>query len=148
MLKYELVIDIDAPRDRVVELFIDRDQFRVWQPTLVRLERSQGESGATGATATVVHKMGPREVPMHETVVDGSLPERYEVTYRAKKVFNRVTHRFAELPSGGTRLVYQTEFELSGPMKLIAKLAPGMFKKQSREVLGRFKSFAESKART
>jgi hypothetical protein len=32
-------------------------------------------------------------------------------------------------------------------MKLMAKLAPGMFKKQSRDVLGRFKAFAESKAR-
>lgn len=147
MLQYELVIDIDAPRERVVELFLDRDQYRVWQPTLVRLEPGKGESGATGSTATVVHKMGPREVPMHETVVDGSMPERYEVTYQAKKVFNRVTHRFEALDDQRTRLVYRTEFELSGPMKLMAKLAPGMFKKQSRDVLGRFKAFAESKAR-
>ncbi len=146
MLKYELIIDIHAPRDRVVELFLDRDQYHAWQPTLVRLEPGKGESGATGATATVVHKMGPREVPMLETVIDGSMPERYEVTYRAKAVFNRVTHRFEAVDDARTRLVYQTEFELSGPMKLIAKLAPGMFKKQSREVLGRFKAFAESNA--
>src|SRR5690606_22338318 len=107
-------------------------------------EPGKGEPGATGSTATVVHKMGPREVPMFETVVDGSLPERFVVTYEAKKVFNKVVHTFKELPSGGTRIVYQTEFDLSGPMKLIGKLAPGMFKKQSRDVLSRFKAFAES----
>jgi len=146
MLKYELVIDIRAPRDRVVELFLDRDQYRRWQPTLVRLEPGEGDPGTTGATATVVHKMGPRDVAMREVVTDGALPERYVVTYQAKKVFNRVTHRFEALPDGGTRLRYETEFELSGPMKLIGRLAPGMFKKQSRDVLGRFKTFAEANA--
>ena len=141
-----MVLAIVLQIDSVRSLFLDRAQYHAWQPTLVRLEPGKGASGETGATATVVHKMGPREVPMHETVVDGSMPERYVVSYRAKKVFNRVTHRFEALGEDRTRLVYQTEFELAGPMKLIAKLAPGMFKKQSREVLGRFKAFAESKA--
>ena len=60
-MRYELELDIDLPRERVVELFLDAENLPKWQPDLVsfeplgegdaRAERARVEAGSSDGQA-------------------------------------------------------------------------------------------------
>ena len=142
-MKYELEIDIDLPRERVVELFDDPDNLKKWQPELVSFDHLDGEPGEPGARSRMVYKMGNKEVEMIETIATRNLPDAFSATYEAKGVHNRVDNRFIDLGDGRTRWLFETEFRFRGLMWLMSTLMPGMFRKQSLKFMQQFKDFAE-----
>jgi uncharacterized membrane protein len=143
-MKYITEVEIDLPRDRVIELFDDLDNYANWQESLVSMERIDGEAGQVGATTRLDHKMGKREVSMVETVTRRELPGRYTATYEAKGVWNEADNHFEALQDDRTRWTMNTEFRCSGIMWLMTTLMPGMFKKQTQATMEAFKTFAEA----
>ncbi len=146
-MKYEHSIEIRLPRDRVVALFNDTGNLKLWQKGLVSFEHQSGEPGQVGATSTLRYKMGRREIEMLETVVESDLPRALHFTYEANnnKVWNRVENYFTEAGPNATTWRTANEFRCSGMMKVIATIMPGMFKRQSLKYLKDFKKFAESR---
>ena len=71
---YQLDLEIDLPRERVLELFLDEDNLTKWQPELVSFERIEGENREVGAKTRQLHRMGRREVLMIETVTVADFP--------------------------------------------------------------------------
>lgn len=145
-MKYALDIDIDRPRDEVVALFDDPDNLKHWQPGFLSFEPLAGTPGEPGAQSRLRYTMGKGELEMVETITERALPERFAGTYAAKGVENSVVNRFEELDGGArTRWHLESDFRFTTlSMKLMAKLMPGAFQKQSREFMERFKAFAES----
>lgn len=143
-MKYTLEVEIALPSKRVVELFENPENWPKWQPSLISYEQINGSVGETGSKTRLVHKMGGKEVEMIETVESNNLPEKYTVTYEAKGAWNRVVNSFIEEGPDRTKWVFETEFKCSGFLKVMAFLMPGMFKKQSRKDMQRFKDFAEN----
>ena len=142
-MKYVSVIDIDLPRPRVVELFDDPENMKKWMQGLQEFTHLSGLPGQIGARSKLLFRMGNRRVEMIETITSRNLPDTMGGTYEAKGVFNLITVRFIDL-DGKTRYVSEQEFRFSGLfMKLMARLMPGAFKKQTMKYMQAFKEFAE-----
>ena len=145
-MKYALEIDIDLPREKVIELFDNTDNMFKWMEGLVGFEHLSGESGQEGAQSRLKYKMGKREIEMIETITKRNLPDEFTGTYEAKGVWNEVANRFVEVSPEKTKWITDQEFRFTGFMKVIGFLMPGSFKKQSYKYLELFKKFAEKEA--
>jgi uncharacterized membrane protein len=142
-MKYSVEIEINAPIDRVVELFDNSDNLKEWMDGLESFEIISGEPGQSGAISKLVYQMGKRRVEMIETILVRNLPEDLSSSYKAKGVYNIVKNHFKELPEGKTLYITDQEFQFEGFMKIIGFIMPGAFKKQSMQYLEKFKAFVE-----
>jgi hypothetical protein len=142
-MNYTVEIDIDLPRDRVIELFDDPENLPRWQRGLVSFEHQSGEPGQPGATSRIVFQMGSRQLEMIETVTLRNLPEEFAGTYEAPGVHNIISNRFVELAPDRTRWISENEFRFSGFMKVMGVAMKGTFPKQSLKYMQDFKAFAE-----
>ena len=148
-MRYQLELEINVPRERVVELFLDPDNLQQWQPDLISFEQiGTGEPREVGAKSKQIHRMGKREIEMIETVTVNNSPEELAAIYEAEGVWNLISNRLTETAEGTTRWVLDSHFKFSSlMMKLMALLLPGMFKKQTLTFMQRFKEFAEKSVR-
>lgn len=142
-MKYSNEVVINLPVARVVELFDSVENMHKWQPGLISFEHLSGTAGQPGAKSKLRYKMGNREVDMIETITVRDLPREFSGTYEAKNVYNHVVNNFIPVGDNKTKYIAHTEFKLSGIMKLVGWLMPGMFKKQSQQFLDQFRDFAE-----
>ena len=144
MKPYSLEIDIDLPRERVIELFDDPDNLFKWQKGLQSFERLSGTPGEPGARSKLVFLNGKRKVEMIEIVTDRSLPDRFDGCYEWPGGKNILQNRFTELGPERTRWESTCEFQFdSFMMKAMGLLFKPMFRKQSMGYLRAFKAFAE-----
>lgn len=144
-MKYSLEIEINKPRDEVIKLFDNAENMSKWMEGLQSLEPVSGTPGKVGAKSKLKFDMNGRNIEMIETITTRNLPEEFAGTYEADGVFNIVSNRFLAEDMGTTRWITESEFQFNSlPMKLMAFLISGMFKKQSLKFLENFKKFAES----
>ena len=133
------------PRDRVIELFDDPDNMPKWQPDLVSFEHLEGTPGEAGAKSKLTYDIRGRKTVLIETLTLKELPEKFEGTYDTNGIHNIIKNRFIDNGDGTTTWETTSTFELKGfLMKIMAFIAPGMFKKQSKLIQQRFKEFAEN----
>jgi len=144
IVNYQIAIEINLPRGRVIELFDNPDNLPKWQPGLVSVEPLSGTPGQIGAKSRLKYKMGSREVEMVETITERNLPDVFSGTYEAKGVWNEVINRFEEISPAKTRWVSDVTFKFSGMMKLMAAATPSAFKKETLKFMKNFKDFAEN----
>ena len=142
-MHYTVEIDIDLPRDRVIELFDSTENLKKWQRGLQTFEHLEGEPGQAGAKAHMVFRMGKRKFEIDETITERDLPDGLTCTYDAKGVHNIVKNRFVEVTPDKTRWTAEHEFVFSGFMKIVGFLAKSAFPKQSMKYMRDFKAFAE-----
>ena len=71
------------------------------------------------------------------------MPEEFSGTYEANGVLNIQKNYFEEIDENTTKWVSESEFQLSGFMKIMSWFMPGAFKKQSQKYLDQFKVYAE-----
>ena len=143
-MKYQTEIEIKIPRDQLVALYADRENYRHWQPSLVKIEQIKGDGFETGSQARLTVKMGKREMEMVETISRNELPERIDQVYETPGVYNKNENVFIAVDASKTRWVQENLFEFEKfPLKLMATFTPGMFKKQSQKYMADFKTYAE-----
>tara|TARA_Y100001960_G_scaffold305980_1_gene360706 strand:+ start:297 stop:749 length:453 start_codon:yes stop_codon:yes gene_type:complete len=142
-MQYTETIEINLSRSRVTKLFDNPENYSQWQDSLLGLEYLSGEPGQQGARTLLHHKMGKREIEMVETITERDLPELFVATYEADGVWNQAINRFHELPGNRTLWTLESEFRCKGLMWILAKLFPGMFRKETRKVMEAFRMFAE-----
>ena len=144
--RYTLELDIDVPRDKLIEYFDNPDNLPKWQPSLISVEHMSGEPGQPSAKTMFKYKMGKREVDMVETILTRKLPDEFTATYEAKGVWNEMLNYFHEIDGGSrTRWEFETEFRCTTLMlRLMSFFMPNMFKKASAKNMQDFKKFAEA----
>lgn len=143
-MKYTTEVMIDLPRQKVLQLLDDPENMKHWQRGLQGYKMLSGNPGTEGAKMELHYKMGKREILMIETIIKQDLPDEWHATYDAKGVHNLQKNYFHDLDGKRTHWVSETTFEFSGLfMKLMGKLMPKAFKKQSQKYLEDFKAFAE-----
>ena len=92
--------------------------------------------------AELTTRAGNRVTGMTETVENNALPDSLDVIYETHGVWNRSVNRFiAETPES-TRWIADNEFRFTGARKALA-LLEGSFKRESLDIMERFKAFAE-----
>lgn len=142
-MKYSSEIEINLPVKKVVELFNNPDNLKLWQPGLQSFQHLSGTPGEPGAKSKLHYIMGKRDIEMIETITVNNLPDEFSGTYEAKGVWNEVKNCFIPLDENRTLYRCENEFQFSGFMKIIGFLMPGAFKKESYKYLVQFKEFAE-----
>ncbi len=143
-MKYTQEIEIDLPRERVLELFVDTDNLPKWQEGFVSMTPRSGQPGHPGAVSDMVYQMGKRRIEMTETVTRRDLPDHLDGIYEAKGVKNWIYNQFEDVGGAKTRWISTNEFQFGGMMKVIGFLMPGAFRKQSMKYMVMFKDWAES----
>ena len=143
-MKYITEVEINLPREKVIELFDNTENLKKWQTGLQSFEHLEGDAGQEGAKSQLKYKMGKREIEMVETITKRNLPDEFFGTYETKGVWNEVKNYFTEESDQKTKWRLDTEFKGSGFMKIMMFVAPGMFKKQTLKTMNDFKAFAEN----
>jgi uncharacterized membrane protein len=144
-MKYTVEIEINQPIDKVIELFDNFDNMKLWMKGFKGYKHLEGESGQVGAKTELLYKMGKRDVAMIETITERNLPEVFSGIYEAKGVWNKVENNFKSVAENRTKWTAHQEFKFSNTMmKLMGFFIPGVFKKQSNKYLKDFKHFAEN----
>jgi hypothetical protein len=143
-------IEINLPISKVVELFIDKNNFKNWKNDFISFEYISGIPGEVGSVTKLINKRGI----MFETIISrnmaGEIIETYEHKREEKTILiHRATNSFKTLNENRTLFEVETELvEVNGFLfKLIMTLMAGAGKKYSQIQLNKFKEFAESEIR-
>ncbi|MCD2186184.1 SRPBCC family protein [Actinomycetospora soli] len=153
-MKYTVSTEIAVPRETVVGLLADPAHLPKWLRGLVLHEPVHGEHGQVGTESRVVLRTGQQEMEARETVTRlepadlSDLPPdtvvHYEREIVADGMWNGARERLTEVRPGTTLWESENEYRFDGlPMRLMAPLMRGMFRKQSRQHMADFKAFAE-----
>ncbi len=144
MKPYTVEIEIDLPRDRVIELFDNPDNLIKWQKGLQSFEHISGEPGQPGAKSKLVYLNGKHRVELIETVTERNLPDEFNGRYEWPGGQNTLRNRFIKLGLSRTKWESTCDYQFSGLMpKLMGFFFPGMFRKQNLTFLRNFKAFCE-----
>lgn len=141
-MRYTLEITINAPRDKVVELFTDPEHFVDWQPGLECYELVSGQNRQPGAVAELTTRAGNRVTGMTETIESNELPDTITTVYETHGVWNRNIDAFVAKSADTTLWISDSEFRFTGARKALA-LLEGSFKKESFDTMESFKAFVE-----
>ena len=142
-MNYQLELDINAPRERVIELFLDPDNLKKWQPDLVSFTLISGVGREVGAKSSQIQRMGKRESEIIETIVEPNPPYEYAATYEGGSVWNLIENRFVKTDGNTTHWILDNTFKASGVIGILSFVMPGMFKKQTLKFMNMFKTFVE-----
>lgn len=144
-MKFSCSVEIKLPKNKVAELFNNPDNLKEWQDGFLGLEHLSGTPGENGAKSKMIYKIGKRDMVLEETILENNLPDEFTGRYETKEMVNTMKNQFTAISDKKTRWDAELEYtEFQGFMPiLMAKLMPGMFKKQTQKWLNQFKSFAE-----
>ena len=144
-MKFECHVDINVPKNRVVEAFDSPENLKEWQDGFVSYEHKNGKPGTVGAQAIMIYKTGKREMVLTETILKNDLPDVFIGQYDFKEGSNTMANTFESINESKTRWTAVIEYTKmdSFMMKMMSKLMPGMFRKQTQKWLNQFKVFVE-----
>ncbi len=144
MKPYTVEIEIELPRDQVIELFNSSDNLFKWQTGLQSFEHVSGEPGQDGAKSKLIYINGKHRIELIETVTENRLPDEFNGTYEWNGGMNYLHNQFIELAPDRTKWVSTCEYKFDSlMMKLMGLLAPGKFREQNMMFLRNFKAFCE-----
>ena len=143
-MKFHIEIIVDISFAKLIELFENYENLKIWQPNIIKYTRLTGELGQPGATSEIRYNMVIKEMVMKETIIKRNLPEEFVLRYESDGVKNTVTNNFKEIAPNKTRWIMENNFEFAGIMKYAALAMKGIFRKQTELTMERFKKFAES----
>ncbi|WP_067653992.1 SRPBCC family protein [Nocardia harenae] len=153
-MRYTTSIEIALPRQRVAQLLADPANIPKWLRGVVSHEPIRGEHGQLGTESRVVMRQGSREMECVE-VITRREPARFEDIPEGVTV-----HFDREIAGPGMWSAVRDRLTVAGPqttlweseseyrfdsriVRLLGRLMPGSFRKQSRQQMLDFKAFAE-----
>jgi len=147
-MKYTCTVDIDLPLNKVAELWANEAHFDQWQDGFQSIQLIDGPKDMVGSTSRIIFQQGKRRMELVETILHNNLPKEKKALYEHIHMTNTQTTRFESLSDNKTRYTSEVEYtQFNGVMpRIMAKLFPGMFKKQSQKWMNQFKAFAENSA--
>ncbi len=144
-MKFSCQVEINAPIDQVLELFVNPDNLKEWQDGFISHDHVSGNPGEKDAKSKFIYKSGRNTIELIETIRINKLPEEFLALYEAKQMINTMSSSFTQIDESKTLYTSNLEYiSFHGFLpKLMAKLAPSMFQKQTQKWLDQFKEFVE-----
>jgi hypothetical protein len=153
-MKYTVSIEIALPRERVAQLLADPAHLPQWLRGLVVHEPVSGAHGELGTVSRVVMRMGKQEFEATETItrrepadlheIPSGTVVRFEREIVGGGMWNAARERLTEAGPERTRWESENEYRFDSVlMRLIGRVMPGMFRKQSLQHMRDFQAFAE-----
>jgi len=141
-MKFSCDIKIDAPINHVVKVFENPDSLKHYQDDFISIEHISGEKGSEGAVSKLVYK----QLELKETIITNKLPDVFKALYEHKHMTNTMEVSFKSISENQTLYISEIHYtNFNGFfIKVMAKLFPGMFKKQVYKWMVQFKTYTES----
>ena len=144
MLEFTIEVDIDKPRDQVVEL-MHPDNLSQWVHGFVKMEHISGGLWAKGSKYEWYFKVGEKDHTSTETIITRYLPESFSCTFEDRYALQITENWLDVLPGNQTRWISQQSFlGANWWMSAVIKFMPKIFKSQVERHMTRFKEFAET----
>jgi len=144
-MKYTCTVEIPLNQKECVDLWMDESKFHLWQDGFQHRKWIEGEPNANNSKSEILLAQGKNRMELEERIIDNSLPDYILGEYVHKHMTNTQKTSFQIISEDSTLIrsdVEYTAFRGFLP-RLMAKLFPGMFKKQSQKWLDQFKLLAE-----
>tara|TARA_B100000073_G_scaffold16735_1_gene13529 strand:- start:559 stop:993 length:435 start_codon:yes stop_codon:yes gene_type:complete len=143
-MKYNIEIDIKLPIDEMMLLLENRQNDKKWQEGLDNFQHLEGNAGKKGAKSKITYIFGKRKIEIKETIIKKTL-NKSSFEYESNMVYNIVENSFTSIDQNNTKWKQHHNFRgKSILLKIMIRLMPNMFKKQSIKFLNNFKKFAET----
>lgn len=146
-MKYTCTVDINLPISKTVALWENEDNFKEWQDGFVSIKHLGGNPNNAGAKSKITLNGKGGKMELMETIISNNLPTEKTALYVHSHMTNTQKSMFKKISPTVTQYISEVEYtKFNGFMpKLMAKLFPGMFKKQSQKWMNQFKVFAEKR---
>jgi hypothetical protein len=153
-MKVTVSIEIALPLERVVQLLADSAHLPKWLRGMVLHEPLNGVHGQVGTESRVVMRTGKQTMEATETITRREpanlqgIPEgtvvHFERELVAEGMWSAARDRLTETGPETTLWVQENEYRFSSlPMRLMAPLMRGAFRRQLHQHMQDFKAFAE-----
>lgn len=153
-MKYTNSIEINLPRNQVAQLLADPAHLPKWLRGVVLHEPVHGIHGQLGTESRVVMQSGQRTMEATETITRREPADLHEIPKETVVHFDReivgagmwnvVRDRLTEAGPETTLWEQDSEYRFDSLLiRLLARLVPGSFRKQSQQHMQDFKAFAE-----
>ena len=141
-MKFTCSIDINAPRSKVVSVFLDASKQHHFQDGFIRKELLIGKINEVGTKSKLIYK----KLELIETIQLNNLPDTFKGLYEHKHTTNTMHVTFTSLTPETTRYISEIDYiKLNGfIIKMMMKLFPGMFKNQVDTWMRQFKTYIEN----
>lgn len=153
-MRYANSIEITLPRQKVVQLLADPALIPMWLRGVVLHEPLRGAHGQVGSVSRVVMQSGRRTMEGTETItrrepadlhgIPADVVVHFAREIVAEGMWNSVHDRLTEATPETTLWESDSEMRFDSlPMRLMARIIPGVFRRQSQRHMEDFKAFAE-----
>ncbi len=127
MARYVTTIDSPRPREEVFAYLSDFSTTQEWDPGVAEAERLDEGEIVVGSRVRVVADFMGRKTPLVYEVTAIDPPSSITLRGENATVVSLDTMTFATTGAGGTRLVYDADLTLKGPMRLADPLLKLVF---------------------
>jgi len=125
-------LETSLPIEQAFATIADFSNAPQWDPGVATSERLDGGLLGVGARFRLRVRIGPLTAPMEYVVATWEPPRRVVLTGRGSGVAAIDDIRFEVVPTG-TRIDYQADIRLRGPLRLLEPLAGGTFGRIARD---------------
>jgi hypothetical protein len=127
MARYATTIDSPRPQAEVFAYLSDFSTTQEWDPGVVEAERLDAGAIVVGSRVRVVADFMGRQTPLVYEVTAVDPPSAITLRGENATVVSLDTMTFTPTPAGGTRIVYDADLTLKGPLRLADPLLKLVF---------------------
>ncbi len=140
-MKFTCTVDINCDRAKVVEIFSNPDNLKHFQEGFKSKEHLKGVPFENGSTAKLTYE----KLELIETILENNLPDSFKALYEHKHMTNTMKVSFQDLGNNKTHYISEIHYtKFNGFLiKLMAKIFPGMFRKQVLKWMHLLKDYCE-----
>ena len=147
MKPYTVSVEIDLPRNEVIEKFSNVENLYHWQNGLQSVEHISGEPGQEGSLTKMIYDDGGNRIELLETILQNNLPDSFDGFYSWGHGENTLKNRFMEISPNRTLWESTCCYKMNTLfLKLMGLLMRGKFISQNQKFLDNFKAFCETGA--
>lgn len=122
MARYTATLETSRTRRDVAAYLSDFSSTREWDPGVVEAERLDQGPVAVGSRFRVVARFLGRRAELTYEIVRHDPGERVTLRGESATVVSLDTMRFSDTPDGGTRVSYEADLTLKGPLRALDPL--------------------------
>lgn len=141
-MKFTCSISIDKPINIVIDEFLNPESLKRSMKGFIKKELIKGDLHTTGAKSKLYYD----KFEMEETILENNLPLFFYAQYDHTHMSNTMKTSFKSLSANETKISVEIHYTIfkGFVVKIMSKLFPSFFKKQTQKWLNQFKKYTEN----
>lgn len=141
-MKFTCTTLIKKPINIVIGEFLNPESLKRSMKGFINKELLEGDMNQTGSRNKLIYD----KFEMEETIIENNLPTFFYAKYVHKHMSNTMKTTFKSLSNYETQVITEIHYTIFKGfiIKVMAKLFPNFFKKQTQKWLNEFKEYVEN----